>query len=303
MSYNVGWDSIFPDDDPLNDPWRRDSTGPQFVRMLQAIQPDVICLQEISSARDPQQVGDILDEALPLAGGERWQVHSGQDNVIAARFDLTMEARRLVHRGTVTNFGQAMALVDLDDGQYERDLYLVCTHFKAQGGQANIQARQEHADAVIEWVADLKTPGGEVDLAEGTPIVLLGDFNVYDTDPAHHLTTLLSGDIVDEGRYGPDTAPDWDGTDLTDALPRHNGAGQEVYTWRDDTQGFNPGALDRILYTDSVIVVEHGFVLNTATMAEEALEAAGLEAGDVMMDPKAGRYDHLPLVVDFSVGE
>lgn len=142
-----------------------------------------------------------------------------------------------------------------------------------------------------------------MDLPEGTPIVVLGDLNVYDTDPAHHLTTLLSGDIENEDRYGPDIMPDWDETDLADALPQHNGAGPEVYTWRDDTQGFNPGALDRILYSDSVVVVEHGFVLNTVIMPKEALEAAGLQPGDVMMDPKTGRYDHLPLVVDLSLGE
>jgi endonuclease/exonuclease/phosphatase family metal-dependent hydrolase len=233
MSFNVGWDSIFPDDDPLNDPWRSDSTGEAFIRILQAVQPDVLCLQEINPARDPMQVSRILDAALPLDGGRAWQAHSGVDNVIAARFSLSMQ------------------------------------------------------DAA--------------DLPAATPFILLGDFNVYDTDPAHHLTTLLEGDIVNEARYGADFAPDWDGTPLADALPSHNAAGEVFYTWRDDTQEFNPGVLDRILYADSVLAVEHAFVLNTMMMAPDELEAASLQAADVALDPAAGRYDHLPLVVDLSL--
>ena len=34
------------------------------------------------------------------------------------------------------------------------------------------------------------------------------------------LAGLITGDIVDEGAYGPDLAPDWDNTDDGDALPR-----------------------------------------------------------------------------------
>lgn len=300
MSFNVGWDSIFPDDDPQNDRLRRDSTGAEFARILRAVEPDIICLQEINPVRDPQQVGDILDAVLPLDNDQGWRTHSGQDNVIAARFDLTRETDELIHRGIDVNFGHTMALVDLPDTEYENDLYLICAHFKAQGGQASIQARQEHADAIVSWIGDAKTPGGEIDLRFGTAMVVVGDFNVYDTDPAHHLTTLLSGDIENEDRYGQDIMPDWDETDLADALPRHNGVGEEIYTWRDDTQEFNSGALDRILYTDSVILAENAFVLNTTIMAEEELEAVGLEMGDVMLDSGTGRYDHLPLSIDIS---
>ena len=300
MSFNVGWDSIFSDDDPYNDQWRQDSSGAAFERILKAVQPDILCLQEINPVRDPQQVGDILDAAIPLEDGQRWQTHSGQDNLIAARYTLEMEADQLVQRGSITDFGHAVALVDLPEPEYQDDLYLICAHFQAQGGEAKVQARQEHADAIIAWLADARTTGGEVDLPYGTPMLVLGDFNVYDTDPAHHLTTLLSGDIEDEDGYGQDIVPDWDKTDLADALPHHNGVRTDVYTWRDDTQEFNPGALDRILFTDSVILIENAFVLNTEVMTEEELGAAGLKAGDVMLDPKTGRYDHLPLVVDIS---
>ena len=72
----------------------------------------------------------------------------------------------------------------------------------------------------------------------------------------------------------------------------------DTYTWRDDTQSFPPGALDRVLYTDIMMAVEHSFVLNTAIMSPEELRASGLEPGDVALDVSAGRFDHLPVVVD-----
>jgi endonuclease/exonuclease/phosphatase family metal-dependent hydrolase len=301
MSFNPYWDSIFPDDDPQNDPWRQYGKSAEFVRIVQAVQPDVVCLQEINPVRDPQQVADILAAVLPPGEGESWHAHSGEDNVIAARFDLRLRDSERVIPGTGTGFGHAVALIDLPDAAYAQDLYLVCAHFKSQGGQANIEARQAHADAIVHWIRDLQTPGGAVDLPARTPIVVLGDLNVYDTDPAYHLTTLLTGDIVNEADYGPDTPPDWDGTPLADALPRHNGTGEETYTWRDDTQPYNPGELDRILYTDSVLSVDHAFVLNTMAMTKADLAAAGLEAGDVLLNPSTGHYDHLPLVVDFAL--
>jgi endonuclease/exonuclease/phosphatase family metal-dependent hydrolase len=298
MTFNVGWDSIFPDDDSLRVAVRVPDRPAEFERILTATAPDVICLQEINPARDPQQVADILDAVLPLSSGERWHAHSGQDNVLASRFDLQIRGEALVHPGTPTGFGHAMALVDLPDEVYVYDLYVICAHFKAQGGQANVEARQEHADAVIAWVRDIQTTGGRLELPAFTPIIVLGDFNVYDTDPALHLTTLITGDILNEDEYGPDWRPDWDGTDLMDALPRHNGIGEDIYTWRDDTQPFDPGALDRILYTDSVISVDNSFVLNTMAMTPTELGAVGLAVGDVTLDPQVGQYDHLPLAVD-----
>jgi endonuclease/exonuclease/phosphatase family metal-dependent hydrolase len=300
MSFNINWDSIFSDDDPQDHPYREYSTGDAFIRILQAVRPDVLCLQEINPRRDPEQIVEILDAALPLGSGESWYASSGFDNFIAARFPLGMQEEKRMGLGGTIDIGHALALVDLPDAVYQPDLYLICAHFKSSGGETNIRMRQAHADGLVSWIGDLESEGGEMDLPENTPIILLGDFNVYDTDPAHHLVTMMEGDIVDETRFGPDISPDWDGTALADALPSHNAAGEVFYTWRDDTQEFNPGALDRILYTDSVISLEHAFVLDTTSMTDSDLAAAGLQAGDVTLDLESGLYDHLPLVVDIS---
>jgi endonuclease/exonuclease/phosphatase family metal-dependent hydrolase len=301
MCYNVNWDSMFPDDDPQNDGYRIADLSAEFVRMVRAINPDIVCLQEINSLRDPQNVADILDAALPLPDGARWQAHKGYDNVIASRWPILMRADQRIHEQRSVQRGHAMGLIDLPDADYDKDLYLINAHMKSAGGDINIALRQHHADALVQWVGDLKTTGGKADLPAGTPFMIMGDLNVYDTDPAYHLTTLITGDIVNTDKFGPPLKPDWDNTDLTDALPTHNAQGSEIYTWRDDSERFAPGPLDHIIYSDSSLSVEHSFVLNTTIMSDAELRAAGLEKGDVMLRPEAGDFDHLPLVVDVAL--
>ena len=295
LCYNVNWDSIFPDGDPDNHPWREYDMSEEFVRILTAVQPDIVCLQEINDARDPQDVADILETVLPLGPGRSWQAHKGSDNVIATPFALS-----LLRTDTTptTNRGQAMALLDLPDATFPHDLYLMNAHFKASGGSSNIARRQQHADAIIHWIDDIKTPGGYINLPAGTPVITLGDLNVYDTDPHLHLYTLITGDVDNEATYGPDAPPDWDDTDNTDTLPLHNGVGPDFYTWRNDSDPYNPGALDRIIYPDSAMAVAHSFVLNTTIMTPAELQAAGLEVNDVVLYPYGGNFDHLPLIVD-----
>ena len=75
----------------------------------------------------------------------------------------------------------------------------------------------------------------------------------------------------------------------------------ENYTWRNDNDPFNPGALDRIIYSDSVLSVENAFVLNTMLLSDEALASLGLRVDDVVLDAQSGYYDHLPIVVDFVI--
>ncbi len=295
LDFNVNWDSIFPDNDPQNHPFREYNKRAEFIRIVTAMAPDIVCLQEINDARNPQQIASLLDQIVPIGGGQVWKAHKGSDNVIASKYPLS-----LLRTDTVptTNRGQAMALIDLPDDVYATDLYLMNAHFKASGGNSNIQRRQQHADAIVNWIRDIRAPGGLITLAAGTPVMVLGDLNAYDTDPAYHVTTLVTGDIVDESTYGADLPPDWDNTSMTDALPIHNGAGSATYTWRDDTGGFNPGALDRVIYSDSAMSIGNRFVLDTTTMTALQLSVAGLQADDVALDAGVGLFDHYPIVVD-----
>jgi endonuclease/exonuclease/phosphatase family metal-dependent hydrolase len=302
MSYNVNWDSIFPEGDPQNHDLRSASRATAFRRIVAAVQPDILCLQEINPERDPQQIGALLDEVLAPGGPSVWQGTSTRDSVIAARFPVRTEGLSLAVPAFPRELPQAAALVDLPQAVYgPLDVYVVCAHFKAGGNVYDVLLRQRQADVIMRQVGDALTPGGNLDLPAGTPLILLGDFNIYDTDPAEHLTTLLTGDIDQEDQYGPDVQPDWDGTPLADAQPSHNGLGLDFYTWRSDPSPLHPGRLDRVLYSDSVLAVEKAFILNTTLLSEAALTLSGLRADDVVLDAATGYYDHLPLVVDFAV--
>ena len=118
------------------------------------------------------------------------------------------------------------------------------------------------------------------------------------------LNTIISGNIINEGDYGSDSAPDWDGSALADAHPLNNGSGPDSYTWRNDWSSFDPGRLDYILYTDFLLDVGNKFVLNTVDMSPAERTATGLQKYDIAIDITSGStgfYDHLPVVVDFSM--
>jgi hypothetical protein len=110
------------------------------------------------------------------------------------------------------------------------------------------------------------------------------------------LDTIVTGDIVDNATYGPDSPPDWDGTDLAVPPSRHPD-GRAGYTWRSDTSSSYPGLLDWIFYTDSALTLHHHYILETRTLLPATRTATGLQATDI---PTAS--DHAPRVADFTVG-
>lgn len=292
VTYNVHWDSIFPDGDPDNHPFRSFEKVDEFHRVIAALNPDIMCLQEVNGNRSPQDVADIFDQVLPLSGGQ-WQAMIGHSNVIVSRYPLSMFAEHTVPAG---QRAQAMALVDLPNETYLTDIYLMNEHYKCCGDTDNDPQRQQQSDAVVNWMRDARSPGGFIDLPQDTPIVVLGDFNIVGGPGP--LDTLLCGDISDEATYGNDSPPDWDGTCNVVLQPMHNGVGPDDYTWRNDNSSFAPGRLDYITFNDSVLTVARHFILNTTLMTQPDLDATGLQQFDVVLAPP-GYFDHLPLVIDF----
>jgi endonuclease/exonuclease/phosphatase family metal-dependent hydrolase len=247
-----------------------------------------------------------MQRIVPLENDRSWQIHVASDNAIVSRFPLRVCEQELpvpFPLPGIPNFryGQGMCLIDVPDEQSDRDFYVIAMHNKSRGGEENIRRRQRQSDAIVRWIRKLKQSDNS-SVPHGTPLLIAGDMNVYaaePTDPAHHLITLLTGNIIDEETYGPDCQLDWDDTRLVEVKPRHNSRRKEFYTWREDKSSFAPGALDRMIYTDSVVSVNHSFVLNTTTMTDVELNESGLVKEDVLWEGQPGNFDHLPLVADF----
>ena len=144
---------------------------------------------------------------------------------------------------------------------------------------------------VREFLHDARNPGGVVTLPTGTPFVLMGDLNLVGW--RQQLDTILTGDIQDEGSYGPDSPPDWDGGPFAAVMSRHADA-RVAYTWRNDYSTYYPGLLDWILYTDSALALHNHYVLETRTMMPATLSTYGLHYWDTV-----DASDHAPRVADF----
>jgi endonuclease/exonuclease/phosphatase family metal-dependent hydrolase len=298
VSYNVLWNTIFPEVDPRG--------AERFARLVRALDPDVLCLQEIGvHPRDYDRadarrwtaadVVELMNVHLPVVGG--WHGFQGGDNVIVSRYPLQRTRSRTVPE---PERAQAIALVDLPDARFARDLYVLNNHFKCCDPQQYDARRQQQADAIVAWLRDARTPGGELDLPGGTPLVVVGDLNIVGS--FQPVRTLVEGDVIDEQRYGPDFAPDWDASELSDLHPRHNADPDgDDWTWRNDGDRFPPGRLDFVIYSDSVLQLVHALVLDTTTWSDQDLARAGLERHDVMVDAQGLVHDHLPLVVDWLV--
>ncbi|MDD5555740.1 MAG: endonuclease/exonuclease/phosphatase family protein [bacterium] len=264
VTWNVYEDNIF----------RREE---EFARILRALDPDILCLQEIRR-HGPDEVRALVTRML----GGAWHLASHIDCFTLSRHPI---ARTVPLRGAVG------ALIDLPDGRHGLDLFVVNAHL---GSGTKDERRQREADEIVALLRDLKSPGHEAALPVGTPMIVTGDLNLV--GGAGQLRTLLTGQIADEEAFGPSAPPDWDGTPMADLSPRHIAAA-EVYTWvHFHRRGFGPGRLDYVIHTDSAASAGNRFVLCTASMPDADLDAAGLRRADT-----ATASDHLPVVADFMV--
>ena len=256
VSWNVLRDNIFDN-----------NLEPHFARVLQALQPDVILIQEIYIYSEKTALNHISEWL-----GSEWHAQQQGDLITVSRFPFIENWRDSNHNLRARIFP---TLLDVDGQPFlVFNAHLSCCD--------RDQDRQDEVDSFIGFLR-------EVDLPEGTPFLLAGDLNLV--GDAQQLITLLTGNIIDEEKFGPDFAPDWGGDALADLLPGHTHSIFKT-TWRDDQTSFAPGRLDFIIYSDSVINAQ-GFVLETAELPAEVLAAYGLQAEDTVE-----ASDHLPLVVD-----
>ena len=251
-------------------------------RVLLAVDPDVILLQEIRSTPTQEAAQYVFD----LLGSPRegWHVAKvgGERSVVLSPYPI-LRADSLGESGAV--------LLDVGGGSGGSEgRFLLVIVLSAPCCNAYEQRARE-MDRIISYVRDARTAGGNVDIPHGTPILLMGDANFVGLESDRR--TLTHGEIVDRDTYGEPFLPDWDDTPFADLVPRHTHR-PYTFTWHGDD--FPPGRLDYVLYGDSRLQIGNRFVLFTPDLPLDVLQRYGLEAEDTNIVT-----DHLPLVADLIV--
>ena len=264
-----------------NDGMLDDARQPRFKRIIQALDPDVIALQE---HWDWDEIDDIIQSWFPQ---EEWYASwTYRDLVVLSRFPILEDANMISSERTMA------ALLDTEN-ELGKNLLIFNSHLSCC---ASNDDRQQQVDEFIsvwrDWISDNEGP---FELEPETPFVHVGDFNFVGY--RQQVETIRIGDIQNEADYGPDFPPDWDDSDIIDVFSRqtHKRMG---YTWRSDGSSFNPGKLDYVFYSDATIDTGRHYTLNTLAMDEETLMETDLDAEDTNE-----ASDHLPRVFDISIAE
>ena len=225
----------------------------------------------------------LLDLWLPTGTSQGWYIEKLGGLITASRWEIIQQWQSLTRQFPV--------LIDLPSS-YPTDLLFTNAHLNCCDADA---ARQDQADQHAAFILDAKAPGGIITLENNTPFMYSGDLNLVGY--AQQLITLKTGDIQNTANYGNGAPLDWDDTDLTEqnCLQADERMG---YTWRSDGQGFPPGKLDYIIFSDHTLSAQKSFVLQTEVMPLERLTQYNLAPFDTI-----NASDHFPVVTDFSINE
>jgi endonuclease/exonuclease/phosphatase family metal-dependent hydrolase len=267
----------------------------RFARILTALAPDVMLLDEISPAMTRDRLIAFLDDV----GGGPWHVVLGesggrQRDAVVSRFPLEAApalarvawpdsvhavARETTNRQMISDMATAHsdgipttgAIASIDGTR----ILFVPVDFQCCGriGNPEDRARIIQSDAIRRSI--------ETAMAEGRAgaVVVGGDFNLVGSyTPVERIASRL-----DSG-----------GGDLTVAFPLRLD-GRTATTWR--ARGpFTPGRLDYVLFSGSSLEAVGSFVFDAGDLGERWRSEHGLSADD-----SENSSDHLPVVVDLRV--
>ena len=271
MSYNVLRDGFL---DPVQDNPLKD--------ILVAMNPDVIAFQEIYD-QSLSSLSELINDLLPLPDDREWSfAKQGPDVIVFTKGKIE-----------ASNSIDGNGVFYLTDEAGENPMLVYNVHLPCCDNDVERQNEIDHILSVLRDKSDSWDVGFEY--PEDAPIVITGDFNMVGL--SQNYDSFIEGDIENESAYGADFAPDWNGNNLIDANPSVTGYPSN-YTWRKASSSYNPGKLDFVFYSGSVLEEQGSFVLDTEYLTDTELDDLGLNKNSTAL-----ASDHLPLIVDFALGE
>ncbi len=267
VNWNVEFGSIFEAPD-------------RFTRVLAALDPDVILLQELVEENTASQLANLLNRAVPDRGGRgQWQalVGAGGGDLrsgLAARGSL----RALPAADPLPYPDRPARSIRIAAAELTRDgrrVLLASLHLRCCGYAGSFEDRTRSLEA--ETLR--RTFAAAIETMPFDAIIIGGDLNLVGA--RHPLDVLVAGTDVD-------------GSGLATADPLQLDQRTNA-TWSDNRLPFAPGRLDFLLYGDASLRALGGFVLETID-----LEARWRRQYGLLADDSIEASDHLPVVVDLS---
>jgi endonuclease/exonuclease/phosphatase family metal-dependent hydrolase len=252
------------------------------LRVLRALDPDIICIQELPEDSTSEQVAALLNQTG--AGGQAdaprdaWSVVLGAGGgekraAIAARMPLTSNRHiePVSHPNRDDWLLPTAGAIVVHNG---RRLIVMSIHLKCCGriGDESDLRRIVEAKAIRAAVRQAM----KADHVDG--VIIAGDLNLVGSrTPLDSLT----GRIDDDGIVLSVAEPI--------QLDRRSNA-----TWTDPREPFVPGRLDFVLHDEAALQAVGAFVFEARDLAPRWRARHGLRAEDTTIS------DHLPIVADLS---
>lgn len=250
------------------------SRGPRLQRVLDALDSEIICLQEEGSSSEAQ-IRAALENADPLETGADWIAHKNNDQFVAV--DSSVASLIPVPEND-NNF--ASALVEFHSGEA---VLVFSIHPKCCGftGSSEDQQRIDQMALLIETLDQFRAGqfGPTLAAHADAPAIVIGDWNLVGS------------------RIPLDMIEDPQGPALETAFLR-NLIGGGINTWFGSNQGagaFTPGRLDLASH-DADLALHKSFIFDTSSLNQAELSALGVLASDSLA------ADHRALVLDLSFG-
>jgi endonuclease/exonuclease/phosphatase family metal-dependent hydrolase len=246
--------------------------GPALARIIDGLDPDIVCLQEEWDSSE-SDIAQWLTDADPRETGGAWSVYKLEGNAIAAKPGSRIEPLDADPEGRF-----ALAGVTVDG----RRLVIASIHFKCCGHIGSSEDARRIAQARLLREALDALPETRPELAQA-PRILAGDYNLVGSRTP--LDIILAGE---------DAA-------LVDVAPMRL-HGLDNTTWRDlrpRAGGFPPGRLDLLVAPAGLASNAEGFgaqafAFDASDADPEDLRSLGIRPVDSIAS------DHLPLVLDLS---
>ena len=235
-------------------------------RILKALKPDVLLLQELDGNDTPEILTAFLSSTL----GGSWHValtesrgterHHQLRSAIASKSNL--HSSEHINSGSWRQLKAIFSTINCE----KKPVNFVSLHLRCCGGPTGEaeEQRQSESKAIQKFIDSHQSPR----------FVIAGDWNLVGTTKPLEIVQNNQLSIVDA--YQPD--------------------GLLNATWSDTSSSFTPGRLDWMLFSSKTLEVVNCFILETSDFSPDTLIA-----NDLLAEDTATLSDHLPLVADFNI--